>query len=87
LPPITLPSGAIVEEPTPEQLRHLPPQICMHFSVDAGGKPLPIEAPLEPGASIEYLGMSGLYLLPSGRISAVYGCWAEPITGPSDERQ
>lgn len=76
--PLRLPDGAIVEEPPPDQ-RPGPaetPEEAM--PVGSGGVPATIHH-LNLGLVAGYVPLSGVYLLPSGEVAAVYGAEVHPL--------
>jgi hypothetical protein len=83
LKPIVLPDGAIVEAPSPEQRRQAPVGIDANLGVDPRGKPVPLDVHWADDDSVVYIGLHGVFLLPTGQVAAVYGCRAEEIVPPA----
>jgi hypothetical protein len=91
LKPIRLPDGTIVEEATAEDRRkHMPGRdnaihLVANLGITASGDPVPFdkEGRLfgDPEGQAEvYIGVTGAFLLPDGRVAAVYGGRAEEIS-------
>jgi hypothetical protein len=63
--PRKLPCGVVVEDPTEEQRAGAP-----------SSHPVRFEVPDNPGVFVPF---SGLFLLPTGNLAAVYGAIQEPL--------
>lgn len=73
-----LPDGAIVEIPPPGLRREVPAHPEAIFEVAVGGGPATIHH-VNLGLVAGFLPLSGVFLLPSGEVAAVYGAEAVPI--------
>src|SRR4051794_10686436 len=76
--PVSLPDGAIVEGTLPDQRGEAPEHPVGYFEVAAGGVPATIHHE-NLGLVVAFLPYSGIYLLPSGEVAAVYGAEAVPV--------
>jgi hypothetical protein len=75
---VRLADGAIVERPMPDQRCEAPANPERTFQVGAGGVPATIHHACL-GLVTGFLEFTGVYLLPSGEVAAVYGATANPI--------
>ena len=75
---LRLPDGAIVESPLPDQRCEAPGHLDGMFAVAAGNVPATIHH-ANLGLIIAHLPLSGVFLLPSGDVAAVYGAEVVPI--------
>ena len=73
-----LPDGAIVESPLPDQRCEAPDNVDGLFEVAAGSVPATIHH-ANLGLIVAHLPLSGVFLLPSGDVAAVYGAEVVPI--------
>jgi hypothetical protein len=73
-----LPDGAIAERLRPDERCEAPAEVAKLFEVAAGGVQATIHH-ANLGLIVAYLPSTGLYLLSSGDVAAVYGAEAEPI--------
>lgn len=71
--------GTIVEEPLPDQGCEASPRPEGHFEVGSGGVPATIHHAYL-GLITGFLPLSGVYLLSSGEVAAVYGAAVVPIS-------
>lgn len=76
--PVRLPDGAIVEEPRPDQRPGAPDRPDGMFPIGSGGVAATVHH-ANLGLVVGYLPFSGVFLLPSGDVAAVYGAEANPI--------
>lgn len=63
---IRLPDGAIVERPTPEQRLAVPKGLPAAYEI--------------PGPGNCFVGLAGVFLLPTGDVAAVYGSPRDPAS-------
>ena len=77
-PAVRLPDGAIVEEPRPDERREAPDEPEGAFGIGKGGVPATAHH-ANLGLIVGHLALSGVFLLPSGEVAAVYGAQACPI--------
>lgn len=75
---IRLPDGSIVEIPTPDQRSEAPDRVEASVGVAADGTPATIHH-AQLGLVAAHVALTGVYLLPSGEVAAVYGAEAEPL--------
>ncbi len=78
LKPLSLPDGAIVEIPTPDERYHAPAQLDECLGLAPGGG-LATVGHANLGLVASYLSLEGVFFLPSGEVAAVYGAEAVPI--------
>ncbi len=76
---LRLPDGAIVESPLPDQRCEAPEHLDGLFEVAAGNMPATIHH-ANLGLIIAHLPPTGVFLLPSGDVAAVYGAEVVPIS-------
>jgi hypothetical protein len=73
LAPVELPDGMIVENTTSAHQAHKPPDYPTWLGLDAEGRPRPDATKGRPGPCDGFLKLTGVFLLPSGDVGAVYG--------------
>ena len=73
-----LPDGAIVESPSAGRAGEVPARPGAIFEVAVGGGPATIHH-ANLGLVSGFLPLTGVFLLPSGEVAAVYGAVALPI--------
>lgn len=76
--PVRLPDGAIVETVGPGHGRDAPARLEEFLSLTRDGRLATIHQ-VHLGLVASYVVLTGVYLLPSGEVAAVYGAEAEPI--------
>lgn len=77
-PPVRLPDGAIVEVPLPEQRRRAPERPEEFLAVGRGGRAATIHDVIL-GLTTAYAALTGVFVLPSGEVAAVYGAEADAL--------
>ncbi len=75
---VRLVDGAIVEGPTASQTNQIPKLLEAVLPLAAGDDPATIHH-LQLGLVVGYLNFSGVFVLPTGEVAAVYGAEAEPL--------
>lgn len=75
---IRLPDGAIVEHPLPAERDEAPRRVADCLEIAQGGVPASIHH-INLGLVIDFLPLSGIYLLPDGEVAAVYGAVATQL--------
>jgi hypothetical protein len=79
LKPVKLPIGAILEAPSAEELARVPREFAANFELNEELQP---SDPANPGYLDEdsfFIGLVGVFKLPSGHIGVVYGADLQPI--------
>jgi hypothetical protein len=79
LKPIRLPSGTIVEEPTPEERARGPRAVVANLGLHPDGSPY-WEGHEDLDDCHVFIGFNGLVILPDGHLAAVYGCRVTTIS-------
>jgi len=80
--PQSLPDGAIVEIPTPDQRADAPDRPAACFEVAIDGSPATIHH-INLGLVGGFLQFDGFYVLSGGEVAAVYGAHAVPVCEPA----
>jgi hypothetical protein len=75
---VRLPDGAIVEAPLPDQRADAPEHPDGFLAIGHGGVPATIHH-VNLGLVVGHRTLTGVFLLPSGEVAAIYGADAVPL--------